>query len=805
MIVDIGSQAQQTPAADVLDPTMESRAMAAADIHLIPSFHYDVVYLKGYEEYLRISFDNLREALRILEAAPEYTFLVEQVILLQEFWERCPEQRGALRRFADQGRLEVSPGMYVMPDMNHPDGESLFRQVEIGRAWLAEHLGLQPDCCWIADCWGHHAQLPQILTQSGYRTYFFWRCMRPEVMTNHFLWEGLDGTRLRTHWLARGYGNLRFPSTAAVLNAPDLDLRGCGPQQVRALCQELQQYGAGPYLLCNGGDFLMPQATAPAAVGALNRSGALPPVVFSTPSRYAGAVAWDRCATVTGEFNSNFQGTFTSNLAIKQRTRQGIGRALALEALDAVARRPRRVDLGRAWRLLLKQQFHDSICGTICDEALVECLRELTLAETALAVAGRRLAGRSGSACWFNGTGFARTEIVDDSQEPPSRVALAPFGVCSREQAVRLPAAEPLALPAVIETPHYRAEIGRDGYITRLVGTAGQNVVALAPCPFGSLALQMDNGDLWLNFEGPLNGGSIESALTRNLPDPYDRSQPGDLANRSTFRPGIRSATACRYGDVTEIVQQGSVGFWRIRVDIETRVRFSPSTPRIEYRTRSLPSGRHFRLRVAFPTTLRDSVIRHEIPYGIQVRGPHEHVAQNWVDLADATGGVALLNRGIPGNTVADGVLMLSLFRSAAMEYKAPSEASFNEGVPHTFEYAVMVHGPAAEAELVREGALFARPPVPLPYTPATPGAGWALDGQGAVISALRRTAERVFVRVYEATGKPFAGALRLPPGIATVARTDGLMRPVETPQPCAGTLDLTLKPFEVLGLLFGA
>lgn len=773
-------------------------------IHLIPSFHYDVVYLKGYEEYLELSFANLREALRILAAAPEYTFLVEQVILLQEFWERCPEDREALRRFAGEGRLEVSPGMYVMPDMNHPDGESLFRQVEVGRAWLREHLGLDPACCWIADCWGHHAQLPQILSQAGYRTYFFWRCMRPDVMKNRFLWEGLDGTRLRTHWLARGYGNLRFPSTAVVVNAPDLDLRGCGPRQMRALCAELGAYGEGPALVCNGGDFLRPQDSAPAAVAALNRSGALPPIRFSLPSRYAAAVDWERVPVVTGEFNSNLQGTFTSNIAIKQRTRQGIGWALDLEALGAVSCRRPDARLGEAWRLLLKQQFHDSICGTVCDEALAGCLNDLDRADTALATAARRLAGRRGPTSWFNGTGWGRTEIVEDAADR-WRVTMGAFGVCSADQAQALPTAVPVTLPLTVETPHYRVEVGRDGYVVRLAAPGGQSIVASAPCPFGSLALQMDNGDLWLNFESPLNGGCLESALTRNRADPYDRAQPGELANHSTFRPSIHAVSAWRYGDVIEVTQKGSIGFWRIRVDFETRVRFSPTTPRLEYRTRIVPSGRHFRLRVAFPTTLREGTIRHEVPFGIQERGPHEHVAQNWVDVADATGGVALLNRGLPGNTVSDGVLLLSLFRSAAMEYKAPSVASFNDGVPHTFEYAVMVHGPAAEADVVREGWLLARPPRGLPHTPSLSGAGWELDRPGAVISALRRTAAGVFVRLYEATGRPYVGALRLPPGVTAVARTDGLTRPVETARPCAGSLPVHLRPFEIVGWLFGA
>ncbi|MBT7297864.1 MAG: alpha-mannosidase, partial [Victivallales bacterium] len=89
------------------------------DIHIVPNFHYDVAYLKSHEDYLPTCMRNIIEALRILDAHPEYRFLIEQVILLEIFWNRHPEHRDTLVAHAQAGHLEVAPGMYVMPDMNH--------------------------------------------------------------------------------------------------------------------------------------------------------------------------------------------------------------------------------------------------------------------------------------------------------------------------------------------------------------------------------------------------------------------------------------------------------------------------------------------------------------------------------------------------------------------------------------------------------------------------------------------------------------------------------------------------------------
>ena len=138
-----------------------------SQIHIVPSFHYDVVYLKDYKSYLVQSFAILDKALEMLASSDDYTFTVEQVILLEAYCEGRKDRQESLKRFAKTGRLHFAPGMYVMPDMNMPDGESMFLQTIEGFKWLKANLDFTPSVCWIADCWGHHAQLPQILGQCG--------------------------------------------------------------------------------------------------------------------------------------------------------------------------------------------------------------------------------------------------------------------------------------------------------------------------------------------------------------------------------------------------------------------------------------------------------------------------------------------------------------------------------------------------------------------------------------------------------------------------------------------------------------
>ncbi|MCX7045549.1 MAG: alpha-mannosidase [Candidatus Sumerlaeota bacterium] len=802
----------------------------AAQIFIVPSFHYDVMYLRTYGEYLDYSFQILDEALRILEAHSEYHFLVEQVILLEEYWNRKPERREELQRFAREGRLDVAPGMFVMPDMNHPDGESLFMQARIGKDWLREHLGLEPRVCWIADCWGHHAQLPQILRQAGYEQYVFLRCMRRDVMKGDFRWRGLDGTEIQTHWLARGYANINFPSATEAAHALDLHLTGCGPEDVAELARVLRGFSSvESVMLCNGGDFRFPQETAPEVVRRLNESGALPPVRFSSPSEFLDAIDSEALPVFDGEFNSAFQGSFTANIRIKQLNRRMTNRLLALEKLSVVCSShfsgPREYE--DIWRLILKQQFHDGICGTICDSALEEIYREYEQAEAMLEEAFAELesdaAPRDGVV--FNPLSFDREEIIEDGQKKFwVRAPALGFADLSNAEEIASEtaggnaltgAASKTALPCVFENKHYRAQINESGYITSLIeaGSGREIVRKDAAAEFGSLAMQMDYGDVWLNFEGPIDGGSDESFLDQNHPDPLDRRRPSDLSNRKTFYPKIeRAGIALQSSEELIIEQEGALRFWRLNIPFRMTTRLMRRSPRIEYRVTLHPSGRHYRVRAAFPTVIANGAIRHEIPFGIQARAEAEHVAQSWVDYSDGAAGLALFNRGIPANNVDQGVMLLTLFRSVAMEYKSPSAASFNEGVPHTFEYAIMPHGPAwqpdsganTEMSIIRNAHAFANPLILLKRNSCAEPDGneWRIEPSNALISCLRWTGDHVFMRIYEAAGKPAKGTIRAPARFIRYAKADGLQRPTETFQPCAGGIPFALRPFQIQGFL---
>jgi alpha-mannosidase len=123
--------------------------------------------------------------------------------------------------------------------------------------------------------------------------------------------------------------------------------------------------------------------------------------------------------------------------------------------------------------------------------------------------------------------------------------------------------------------------------------------------------------------------------------------------------------------------------------------------------------GGHYRLRAVFPLGLAaDSAVFHEIPFGELKRTEGEFLAQNYIRCEDAEKGVAIINKGLPGNNVTDNVMMLSLMRSAYQEYLDPCEMALEEGETHRFEYAILPYKTSNRPAFARIALEFNTPPI---------------------------------------------------------------------------------------------
>src|SRR2546425_716332 len=175
-------------------------------LYYIPHTHWEGAVFKTREGYLEMGLPNILKALRLLKTYGDYKFALDQVAYIKPFLERYPEEEAAFRKFIAEGRLEIVGGMDVMPDDVKPGGELFVRQVQYGKTYCREKLGVDVTVGWFLDTFGHHPQMPQLLKLAGYKSFWFCRGVPHNQLPSEFRWQGIDGTEISAFWLPGFYG-----------------------------------------------------------------------------------------------------------------------------------------------------------------------------------------------------------------------------------------------------------------------------------------------------------------------------------------------------------------------------------------------------------------------------------------------------------------------------------------------------------------------------------------------------------------------------------------------------------------------
>ncbi|HUT01878.1 MAG TPA: hypothetical protein VM031_05450, partial [Phycisphaerae bacterium] len=384
----------------------------------IPHTHWEGAVFKTREEYLQMGLPHILRALRLLETQPTYRFVLDQACYVKPFLERYPQAEAAVGRFLAEGRLALVGGTDVMLDVNMPGGESFVRQVLYGKGFFRERLGVDVTVGWQLDTFGHHAQMPQLLRLAGFESFWFFRGVADRQTPSEFLWQGLDGSRIPAFWLPEGYAVTygspeslpefsRFFQERFNLLAPNAR----GPNRV------------GPA----GADVCEPEEHVAPLVEEFNRQADAPfHLRIALPADFEAVADRPDRPVVQGELNPIFQGTYSSRIELKQRTRELERLLTTAEKLGVLLRllgSPADDDvLWRAWEPMLFNQAHDLMSGVMTDGVYEDSLRGYDLSQR---LAAEEVGARLGALCSridtrgegiplvvFNSLGWPRTDVV---------------------------------------------------------------------------------------------------------------------------------------------------------------------------------------------------------------------------------------------------------------------------------------------------------------------------------------------------------------------------------------------------------
>jgi alpha-mannosidase len=354
------------------------------ELLIVPHTHWDREWYLTYQQFRMKLVDTLDLVLDILDSDPDFSYFMldGQTIVLEDYLEIRPENAARLKAHASKGRLLVGP-WYLQPDEFLVGGESLIRNLQQGRR-ISEGYGGAMPVGYVPDTFGHVAQLPQLLRGFGIDNAVFWRGVGPEIKHDSFRWRAADGSEVLAAWLRDdlGYSNAAvLPTDAEALAA-----------RVRVIASRMQPWANGrtTLLLMNGSDHLMPQPELPAALAQANarlqdshlhlRIGTLPHYIAAL--RQAASTSEEQ--SYSGELRSSYRahllpGVYSSRMWLKQQNASG-------EALLTRWAEPAtcwawllgssypRVELDLAWKFLMQNHPHDSICGCSIDQVHSEMM-----------------------------------------------------------------------------------------------------------------------------------------------------------------------------------------------------------------------------------------------------------------------------------------------------------------------------------------------------------------------------------------------------------------------------------------------
>lgn len=742
--------------------------------------HIDSAWLWPVRETIRKCARTFANVLQLMEEHPDFVFACSSAQQLLWMKEHYPELFGRIKERAEQGRFVPVGGMWVESDTNMPGGEAMARQFVEGKTFFQDEFGVDCREAWLPDSFGYSAALPQIARSAGIGWFLTQKLSWNQVnrLPSHtFLWEGIDGSRLFTHFPPADTYNAEM--TGAELAKAERSYRDHGRGNVSLLPFGYGDGGGGP---------------TREMVAAAERTAELegsPKVRLGSPrsffeeaeAEYAAPAVW------VGELYLELhRGTYTSQARTKQGNRRSehLLREAELWAATAAVRTGASYPaeaLQRLWRLVLLQQFHDILPGSAiawvhrdAERNYAAIGREL---EELVGAAQSALAGEGTADLVFNAAPHERAGVPALGAAPAS-AAEAPVEVSEHDGGY------------ILDNGILRVRITADGLIDSLIDYASGRD-AIAPGEFGNvLELFRDTPIAW-------DAWDIDEFYRRNV----------------TVLGEARSVTLERGG-------------WDAVVVVERLAGGSPVTQRLELAAGADALTIHTSvdwqekrklLKLGFALDVHADRSASETQFGHVFRPTHvntswewakfEICAHRWMHVGEPGYGVAIANDSTYGHDVTRAVrpgrgtttkVRLSLLRSPTF----PDPAA-DRGV---HEFTVSVRPGSGIAGAVEEGYrtnLAPRrrrgsgPVEPLVsvFNPAlvVEAVKLAADGSGDVV-----------VRLYESLGERSTGIVKANFDAVEVAAVDLLERepdPAVDLVPGTDSAELTLRPFQLVTLRF--
>ncbi|WP_306418903.1 glycoside hydrolase family 38 C-terminal domain-containing protein [Arthrobacter sp. GMC3] len=759
---------------------------SAHQITAIGHAHIDSAWLWPVRETVRKVARTTSNVVNLLEEYPELQFAMSSAQQYEWLKEQRPEVFERVKDAVAQGRFIPTGGMWVESDTNMVGSEAMARQFTYGQRFFRENFGVQCQEVWLPDSFGYSAALPQIVKLAGAKWFLTQKISWNTVnkFPHHtFNWEGIDGTRVFTH----------FPP----VDTYNSQLSG---QELAHAVRNFRDKGAAknslvPFGWGDGGGGPTREMLA-RAKRTQNLEGS-PQVTIASPAEFftAAQAEYPHAPVWKGELYLELhRGTYTSQALTKQGNRASEHLLRQAELWSATAASRGLIDypydeLDRIWKLVLLNQFHDILPGSsiawVHREAaesyarIAKDLQEIIFeAMQALAPAVDPVDPDPWKSTLFNASPYPRRGIAPLSAGVP-----APH---SSEVTVEHDGSD-----VVVHNGLITVRFGADGVISSIVDVAANR--ELVPSGQGANLLQ-----LHADFPNMWDAWDI---------DAFYKNTVTDLRELDSMEVTMGSGQA-------EITIKRSFR----KSHITQRVRIAPDSKIITVYNDVDWHEQETLLKAAFPLDVHADHARFETQYGHIQRATHENTswdnarfevcAHRWVHVGEPGFGAAVINDSTYGHDVsrhpgANGSSFTTVRLSLLRGPRFPDPET-DQG-PHSFTYGLVVGAEVADA-------------VDAGYAMNLPWRGTYSDGaaveplistdsQAALIECIKLADDRsgdVIVRLYEPLGARASVTLSASFPVASLEENNLLEQPYD-----AGSLTfsdhgvarIALRPFQILTL----
>ncbi|WP_269046089.1 alpha-mannosidase [Paenarthrobacter sp. Z7-10] len=796
--------------------------------------HIDSAWLWPVRETIRKCARTFSNVVALMDADPNFVFSCSSAQQLAWMKSSYPELFERIKAKVAAGQFVPVGGMWVESDTNMPGGEAMARQFVAGKSFFRREFGVDPQEVWLPDSFGYSGALPQIVAAAGAKWFLTQKISwnQTNKFPHHtFDWEGIDGTRVFTHFPPVDTYNSEL--SAAELAHAQRNYREKGRGTV-----SLVPFGWGD----GGGGPTREMIAAAARTADLEgspavRIGTAASFFEQAQAEYPNPPVW------VGEMYLELhRGTYTSQSNTKRGNRRSehLLREAELWAATAAVRNgtPYPYDeLERLWQLVLLQQFHDILPGSAiawvhqdAERNYAAISRDL---EALIAASATAVVGEGTVPLLLNAAPHPRSGV-------PALAAGAVVDAAAGLVAGTASGTTAAGVTAASTTATGTTEPGVTATGTTAAITTASGVTAAAR-PGGAVkastaadAHTLDNGVIRATID---DAGRLISLL--DYASGRESIAPGEFGNHLEFHRDIPNQWDAwdideHYRRSVRSLDQVIAPVELVQSEAEAAVVVSRSTGKstITQRLSLTPNAASLTivtnidwkdedklLKLGFPFDVRADRSAAETQFGHVYRATHENTsweaakfeicAHRWIHVGEPGYGVAVSNDATYGHDVtrnvrADGGtttrVRLSLLR--APRYPDPTT---DQG-QRTF--TVTVRPGAAIADAVEEG--YRTNLVPRIVNGAHPVEPLlTVSNPAIVIEAVKLAEDRsgdVIVRLYESLGERSTGSVTAGFDVTSVQVTDLLEDEIAAPAgigTASAGADLTLRPFQLVTLRF--